>query len=239
MSVISLDPRLTRAEISLPHSVRGNLDSWRSQEAMLGIMNGTVSLVWTLTHTEHCLKPSNCVRAWSLPTWSREQHRMDAGLYCGIRKCFSAVSPGQSGALPHTVVLHTLLSVGRKHWCLGWAGVVALRWSINQSWVWAVLSSCPAPQRWLCCPLFLSSQMPKCAISDVWVEQELALQCPAAIQPGRSLIVNTSQDSRHWQTLHLLVNEDTINRYFLMLLEGSSVYSKVITYLSGSDEGAP
>jgi len=55
---------------------------------------------------------------------------------------------------------------------------------------------------WLCYPLFLSNQLPKFAIADVWVEHQLALQGPAEIQPGRRhYFVNTSWDSHHWQTL--------------------------------------
>lgn len=55
----------------------------------------------------------------------------------------------------------------------------------------------------MCCYLAVILQKPELATSDVWVEHGLALP---------------SQASPCWQTLHPLVHEATINRYFLTAL---------------------
>lgn len=48
----------------------------------------------------------------SITKWMLAQ---ELHLCCGIRQCFSAVSLGRGGALPRTVLLRALLSIGRKH----------------------------------------------------------------------------------------------------------------------------
>lgn len=73
-------------------------------------------------------------------------------------------------------------------------------------WASEMLFSCVSRARWspaMCCYLAVILQKPELATSDVWVEHGLALP---------------SQASPCWQTLHPLVHEATINRYFLTAL---------------------